>query len=99
MKKSFKLLINPQTFEDIQNAIAYYNQKQKGLGKRFLADIKQDFNSIRKNYGFQIRYDNIRCLTVKKFPFMIHYSIDDNVINVRAVIHTSKNPSEHWVNK
>ena len=99
MKKSFKLFINPQAVEDIQAAIDYYNEKQKGLGKRFLDNIKQDFNSIKKNYGFQIRYDDIRCLPVKKFPFMIHYSIDGNIINVRAVIHTSKNPSEYWLNK
>jgi hypothetical protein len=32
---AYKINIEPQVFEDIQEAILYLNRQQKGLGKKF----------------------------------------------------------------
>jgi hypothetical protein len=39
---------------------------------------------------------DIRCLPLKKFPAMIHYSVNDNKqqITVHAVFHTALNPEK-----
>lgn len=88
--------VNPQAKIDIQEQIDYYNSQQKGLGKRFHNDVKSTFIAIRKNPLFQIRYKNIRCIPLKKFPAMVHYTVDESKkrIVVRAVFHTSKNPKK-----
>ena len=36
----YKIKITPTAFNDLQKAIEYYNEEQKGLGKRFHAAIK-----------------------------------------------------------
>jgi len=70
--------VNPQAKVDIQEQIHFYNDKQKGLGKRFHNDVKSTFKSIRKNPFYQIRYKDVRCLPLKKFPTMVHYTLDEN---------------------
>jgi hypothetical protein len=90
--------IEPQAKEDIQQEIHYYNEQQKGLGKRFHAEVKDAFKTIQKNPYFQVRYDDVRCLPLKKFPVMIHFTFDaENMqIIVRAVINTHRNPKTKW---
>ena len=91
--------IDLEAKQDIQREINYFNQQQKGLGKKFHKEVLNYFSAIKINPFYQVRYDEIRCLPLKKFPAMIHFSVDENakIIIVRAVIHTSKNPDTNWV--
>jgi len=88
--------VNPEAKADIQHQIHYYNDQQKGLGKRFHADVKQTFADIRKNPFYQKRYKNIRCMPLNKFPAMVHFTINEKskTITVRAVFHTSLDPDK-----
>jgi toxin ParE1/3/4 len=97
--KVFSLKIEPLAAIDIQEGISFYNSKQAGLGKRFHKELKLYLNSLKSSPFFQIRYDDIRCLPLKIFPVMIHYTVDEaiSLIIVRAVINTSKNPDEYRV--
>ena len=96
---AFKLKIEPLAKFDIQSEINYYNSKQKGLGKRFHSDVKTCFNAIKINPFYQVRYDDIHCLPLKKFPAMVHFTIDElaKIVTVRAVINTNKDPDSNWV--
>ena len=96
---AFKLKIEPLAKFDIQTEINYYNTKQKGLGKRFHAEVKTYFDSIKSNPFYQIRYDDIHCLPLKTFSAMIHFTIDElnNCVTIRAVVNTNKNPDTNWI--
>ena len=93
----FELLIQPPALDDIQEAIDYYDFQKDGLGLEFVEEVNNHLISISKTKFFQVRYDEIRCLPLKRFPYMIHYSIDENrkLIIVRAVLNTYRNP-EIW---
>ncbi len=92
---SYKLVIKPEVFEDIQQAIDWYNSRQKGLGEKFFNAVQQEYNNIRKNPGYQIRYDNIRCLPVRKFAFMIHFFVQEKsrTVIIMGVISTYRDPA------
>ena len=94
----FTILIEPRALADIQQAINYYDSQQSGLGKKFEAAVDKHFLIISKNPFFQIRYNGIRCLPIKKFPFLIHFVVDEkrNEVFVISVFHTSKNNTE-WL--
>ncbi len=96
---AFKLRLEPLAKFDIQQEIHYYNSKQKGLGKRFHDDVKVAFSAIKKNPFFQVRYDGVRCLPLKVFPAMIHFTINEktNTVIVRALINTHKDPDKNWL--
>jgi hypothetical protein len=66
---SFKIKIEPEVFDDIQNGIAWYNKQQAGLGKRFLSEVKLHINLLKTNPFFQIRYDKTKTQSKKDWVF------------------------------
>lgn len=93
----FALKVQPAARKDIQESIKWYNRQQKGLGRRFHTEVKEKFEFLRVNPFFQNRYETVRCLPLKKFPFMVHFSVleDEKLVVVHAVFHTSLSP-ESW---
>ena len=89
-----KIFIQVEAMEDIQQGIDYYNEQQKGLGKKFHTQIKNTFKELKTSPFFQIRYDDVRCLLVKKFPYLIHYVLDEKKksVTIYRLRHTSMNP-------
>ena len=89
--KVYSIVIEPVALQDIQQGIDYYDAQHIGLGEKFEAAVNKHLISIEKNPFFQVRYDNVHCMPVKKYPYMIHFTINeaDKVVTVRAVFHTS----------
>jgi hypothetical protein len=96
---AYKILFSDRFLLDIQESKKWYNQQQKGLGKKFYTEVKSGLKSISKSPHFQVRYDEVHCLPLKKYPFMIHYTIDEKnkTIFIAACIHCSLNPHSHWL--
>ena len=95
---SYRIVFLPQVLFDIQEAVGWYNGKQKGLGRRFIFAVKRNYNLLKKDpFCVAIKYDDIRCMPVSGFPYHIHYRIekDSKVVVIFAVYHTSRNP-EIW---
>ncbi|MHA4893556.1 type II toxin-antitoxin system RelE/ParE family toxin [Pedobacter sp. PWIIR3] len=87
--------IHADALDDIQNATDWYNKQSKGLGKRFQKQVIQQINKLKSTAQlYAIRYEDVRCMVIKKFPFMVHYSLNihSDTITVFAVFHTSLNP-------
>ncbi len=93
--KKYQVKIEPDALVDIQEISDWYNDQQTGLGKRFQKTAIKSINSLSANpqiYAF--RYKEIRCVIIKKFPYMAHFYINDenNTVEVLAVISTGRNP-------
>ncbi len=94
----FQLKIDTDALNDIQETFEWYETQLKGLGLRYKTQAKKQINSLKKDpYLFSIKYNEIRCRKIEKFPFLIHYLINENTktVTVFAVFHTSRNP-EIW---
>ena len=90
-----KKIISIYAKTDISDASKWYEKQQKGLGKRFLNEIKEAFDVICENpKSFQIYYDDYRIYRTKIFPYAVHYQYvaDKNEIHIKAVFHTARNP-------
>ncbi len=89
---SFSIFIEPEALVDVQKAIDFYNEQKLGLGEDFLKQVNSHLKTLYTHPFFQIRYDNVRCLPVSKYPFMIHYTVDEpnDCVIVRAVLNTNK---------
>jgi plasmid stabilization system protein ParE len=90
-----KKIISAYAKTDLSDASKWYEKQQKGLGKRFLDEMKEAFDVICKNpEGFQIRYDNYRIYYTEVFPYAIHYQYisGNTAIYIKAVFHTARNP-------
>jgi plasmid stabilization system protein ParE len=92
---TYKLQIDEEALLDIQEITDWYNKQQQGVGSRFQKQIKLQINSLKKDANlYSCRYADVHCMIIKKFPFMVHYTIDAKLllVEVFAVIHTSRNP-------
>ena len=93
--KKYKVKIVQEAVADIQEISDWYNDLQNGLGKRFHDITIKQIDSLKKDPQiYALRYKEIRCMLVKKFPYMVHFHIDDEagVVEVLAVISTARNP-------
>src|SRR4051812_38031176 len=97
--KRFKVFVTIRAHQEIQEGIDYYNGKQKGLGKKFHTSVKRTIADLREFPFYQTRYDEVRCLLVRKFPYMLHFTVNEkeNFVVLHAVVHTSLDPDEHWL--
>ena len=88
---AFTVLIHPEALVDIQQGIDFYNLRKPRLGARFLSAVKATITEIKKNPYYKVRYDNVRCRLVKKFPYLAHFSVDEknNSITFYRLKHTS----------
>jgi len=98
---TYQVCFSKRFRDDIREARKWYNQRKKGLGKKFYSEVEDSLKAIKKSPHFQIRYDNIRCLPLNKYPFMIHFTIDEEteIILVLGCIHCSLEPHSHWINE
>jgi len=95
----YKAVILPAAALDVKEAADWYNEKKKGLGKRFTKEVRSKVKFICTNpETISIRYYNTRCILLEIFPFMIHFSIDEDqkILIISAVFHTSRN-SGNWL--
>ncbi len=74
----YKLTFYPLLDGDVQEIISYYNSKQEGLGAEFFNELQTKYRTLKINPLFQKRYNDIHCLPLKRFPYMIHFSVDKN---------------------
>jgi len=93
--KKYKVRIDIEALEDIQNITKWYNEAQAKLGKRFRDSAITKINQLRNDPQiFAIRYHEIRCIQVTKFPYLIHFYINEetSTVEVLAVISTNRDP-------
>jgi Plasmid stabilisation system protein. len=87
--------VTPTAVTDIEAAIEYYNGLASDLGYRFADLISDYFDRIAGNpTASAMRYKNIRCKPVKRFPFLITYTIDEQnqSVNILRVFNTYQEP-------
>ena len=97
---NFVIKIEPEAVQDIQDVIYWYEVQQSGLGKQFYREVELAIGRLQQNPFYQVRYRNVRCLPLTKYPFMIHYTIDEtnSIVIIRAIFNTSLNP-KRWLGR
>jgi plasmid stabilization system protein ParE len=94
----YKPIVLPLAKQDIQEIALWYNSKQKGLGKRLTLELRQKVKFISQNpQAVAVRYADVRTTVLDVFPFMIHFTIEEDKkrVVISAVFHTSLNP-KNW---
>ncbi|WP_419802627.1 type II toxin-antitoxin system RelE/ParE family toxin [Mucilaginibacter sp.] len=97
----YRAVILPLAKQDIKNAAEWYEEKQTGLGKRFIQEVRSKVSYIRsKPKATVVLYDDTRCAVLEVFPFMVHFTVDDSLklVVVSAVFHTSLS-TDRWAKR
>ncbi len=92
---NYTVYVTPNALLDISEAIVYYNLKAKDLGFKFADDVENHINEITfLPKGYTIKYKNVRGKILEKFPFIILYTLDEelNGIQIIRIFNTNQNP-------
>lgn len=85
--------------DDMRKAFLWYEDKKEDLGDTFKNYVDEAVDSIQSNpLKTQTRYEDTRVFFIKKFPYGIHFQVNDSVILIVAVFHTSQDP-EMWTER
>lgn len=78
--------------QDIDEAVLWYEEQQKGLGIRFYSIAMEKLEKLKTTpQYFSYIHLEYRRIPVNPFPFNIIYKIMGSVVLVLAVLHHSKN--------
>lgn len=91
-----KLEILEAAREDLIEGFHFYERSEQGIGEYYLTCLYSDIESLRIFGGIHRRvHKNLYRSLSKRFPFAIYYTVENEIILVRAVLDCRRNPS--WI--
>ena len=94
-----KFTFHPDADAEFDQAVAYYEARQSGLGLELADEVLVTIARIldHPKAGSPFSKNTWRCLT-KRFPYGIIYQIHEDKVRVIAVAHLSRRPG-YWENR
>lgn len=92
----YTILLTPTATEDIAGAIEYYNALSTDLGYRFADMVAEYFDRIADwPTASAVRYKNVRSKPMKRFPYLINYTIDEatHSVSILRLFNTYQEPT------
>lgn len=83
-----------EALAEMAGAIEYYDEQREGLGAQFREAIEATLSSIQERpFSYPVTTgSNVRRVVMNRFPFVIVYRVENDMIVVVSVFHTSRNP-------
>ena len=90
-----KLQYTDRAKDDLELAFAWYERQRRGLGFEFLDCVENAVKSILDNPKmYRTYYSIFRGCVVRRFPFSVYYTIENNEIIVHSVFDNRQDPEE-----
>lgn len=92
----YKIFVSPRAQKEIENAIDFYALYSETAPLHFITALKDSYEILGTSPFFRIRYKNIRALKIKKFPYALYYTIDEDTkcIRILSCFHGKRNPTK-----
>ncbi len=91
-----KIIFLPLAEQEMNEAAIFYETRSRGLGQAFLSAIKRETDDItHKPRAYPVQRNGIRRKLVRRFPYAILYSEEEEQIVVIAVMHLHRAP-DYW---
>ena len=90
-----QLIITSKAIKDIEKTKNWHQKQQQDIGNKFTEYVFKCFNEIQKRpLGYPNKYRHTREMYVKKYPYLIIYSIEESVIFILRVFPCKTNPNK-----
>ena len=90
---SNQLESTPQARDDAREAYAWYERQSPGLGDRFLWHVDECLDLILANPElFEVVYKQYRRAIVRRFPYVVFYKHEGDVVTIYSIFQSAKNP-------
>ena len=90
-----RLIVEPRGDEDVEEAFAWYEHEQAGLGDQSLDELYTCYERIKRvPLGYQDQGDGIRRALLRRFPYGVYFVVEHDAIIILTVLHSSRDPAE-----
>jgi len=82
---------------DIEKSAEWYDQRQSGLGVKFVRAIRLTIGRLLNNplmYRVRSRRFRVRWCLPARFPYRIVYRVDGEMVTIVAVLHSMRHDHE-----
>jgi toxin ParE1/3/4 len=89
----YPIIIRPAAEDDLDEASAWYESKQPGLGRRFLAAVDETLAKLESwpDFGIVV-HKTLRRASICRFPSGVFYQVTRDRIVVVGVFHARRAP-------
>jgi len=88
-----RTFVRPKAQTDIREAARWYEDREPGLGLRFLREIRTSLQHINDNpLRFPIIEEDVRRALLHKFPYSIYFVNEPDALAIIAVLHQHRRP-------
>ncbi|MEX0866211.1 MAG: type II toxin-antitoxin system RelE/ParE family toxin [Pirellulales bacterium] len=95
----YRLKVQPEAEADMNETFAWYEKQSEGLGSEFVACVEAVFDRIRHYpYLHAVTYKNVRQTLVRRFPYVVCYVVEEEIVDVIAVFHGHRDPAV-WISR
>jgi len=92
--KIYKITLLRRAENELDLISEYYENISSGLGTKFYIQATEYIDSLAYIPYFENKYSKIRILPLKKFPYSIHFTINEElaIVEVHAIVCDFQNP-------
>ncbi|MEO7297903.1 MAG: type II toxin-antitoxin system RelE/ParE family toxin [Verrucomicrobiota bacterium] len=92
---SHYLNVTADANRDLEQASSWYNEKQAGLGDRFVLAVREKFEVILRwpELPRAVGRKSIRKVRIPRSPYSIYYRILGEKIQIVAIVHGARDPN------
>ncbi|AXB55914.1 hypothetical protein [Flavobacterium fluviale] len=91
----FEIIILLRAELEVDEIAEYYESLSDGLGTKFFNEYQKYVDTLNTFPFFEEKYNIVRTLPLKKFPYTIHFTVDEinKIVAVHAVISNYQDPN------
>jgi plasmid stabilization system protein ParE len=91
-----RLIYHPEAEAELVEAAAFYEARSPELGERFLREFDMAVAELQTSPGlWPVVEVDLRCYTIRRFPFSIYYRVLGDELRILVVKHHSQHP-DYW---
>ena len=83
----YEIIILVRADLEVDDIIEYYELASNGLGTKFNDEFENYVETLKTFPFFEEKYNIVRTLPLKKFPYTIHFTVDEfeKIVSIQAV--------------
>ena len=91
----FEIIILLRADLEADEIAEYYESLSNGLGTKFINEYQHYVETLKTFPFFEEKYNVVRILPLKKFPYTIHFTVDENekIVSIQAVTSNYQDPN------
>ncbi len=92
------VIFQPSAQDEYAGAVAHYDSISEGLGRAFLTAVREmESRLVDSPFLYAEVAAGMRIAPLKRFPYALIYSVQEDVIGVVSVFHMRRN-LDAWLN-